>query len=65
MFLAPCSYFAEAHHCYDGILISCMGSCQTAIAFFQTKYIVVAAGLLENFDLLTDILESGENLDKS
>ena len=42
-----------------------MGSCQTAIAFFQTKYIIVAAGLLENFDLLADILESGENFDKS
>ena len=35
-----------------------MGSCQTAIALFQAKYIIVAAGLLEELDLFADVLEA-------
>ena len=42
-----------------------MGSRQTAIALFQTKYIIVAAGLLEELDLLADVLEACQDFYKA
>ena len=41
-----------------------MSTCQTAVALFQTEYIIVAAGLLEELDLLTDELEAGQYFDQ-
>ena len=64
MLLAVSCHLAQAHYRYDRILVSCMGTCQTAVALFQAKYIVVAAGLLEELDLLTNELEAGQYLDQ-
>ena len=64
MLLAICCHFAQTHHCYDRILISCVGTCQAAVALFQAKYVVVAAGLLEELDLLANELEAGQYLDQ-
>ena len=52
--LAVSRHFTQTHNCYNCILISCMSTCQTAVALFQTEYIIVASGLLEELDLLTD-----------
>ena len=41
-----------------------MCTCQTTVALFQAKYVVVAAGLLEELDLLANELESGQYLDQ-
>ena len=41
-----------------------MSTCQTAVALFQTEYIIVVAGLLEELDLLTDELEAGQYFDQ-
>ena len=62
--LAVSCYLAQTHHCYDRILISCVGTCQAAVALFQAKYVVVAAGLLEELDLLANELEAGQYLDQ-
>ena len=64
MLLAVCSHFAQTHNSYNSVLISCMGTCQTAVALFQTKYIIVAASLLEELDLLTDELEPCQYFDQ-
>ena len=64
MLLAVSCYFAQTHYRYNSILISCVGTCQTAVALFQTKYIVVAAGLLEELDLFANELEAGQYLDQ-
>ena len=64
MLLAVSRHFTQTHNCYNCILISCMSTCQTAVALFQTEYIIVAAGLLEELDLLTDELEAGQYFDQ-
>ena len=40
-----------------------MGSRKTAVAFFQTEYIVVGAGLLKQLDLLAYVLKSRQHFD--
>ena len=64
MLLAVSCYFAQTHYRYNSILISCVGTCQTAVALFQAKYVVVAAGLLEELDLLANELEAGQYFDQ-
>ena len=44
----------------EGILVSCVSSCKTAITLFQTEYIIVGACLLKKFDLFADELEARE-----
>ena len=61
MLLAPCSHFTQTHYGNNGILISCMSTCKTSIAFFQTEYIIVGVALFKELNLLTDILETGQH----
>ena len=62
--LAPCGHLAQAHHRHHGVLVPRVGSGQAAVAFLQAEHIVVAAGLLEQLDLLSDIFEAGQHLDQ-
>ena len=41
-----------------------MGAYQTAIAFLQTEHVVAVSTLFKEFNLLSDILKAGKNLDK-
>ena len=41
-----------------------MGTCKTTITLFQTKYIVIGACLLKEFNLLTDVFETGQYFDE-
>ena len=64
MLLAPGSHLAKHHDRHARILVSRVGSCQTAVALLQSEYIVIGMLLFEELDLLSDILKSGQHLDQ-
>ena len=64
MLLAVSCNLAQTHNCHAGILISGVGTGQAAVAFFQTKDIIIGTGLLEEFDLFPDIFETGQHFNQ-
>ena len=56
--------FAESHNGNNGVLVSCVGSFQAAVALLVTEEELMAVILLEELDLLADVFETGQSLDQ-
>ena len=54
--------FAESHNGNNGVLVSCVGSFQAAVALLVTEEELMAVILLEELDLLADVFETGQSL---